>query len=97
MAHRSWDEHPAAVRLALAASVSAERVRTPAFQVVDAIQQMPASLQIEAVYAAAVILARGAGLDPHELVTRAKRQVPDIEYGESAASAISDYAKGELR
>jgi len=95
--HASWNAHPAVIRLAVNASHAAARLREPAMRVVDAVQMMPAGQQIETVFAAAVILARGAGLDPHELVVRARRQVPDIEFGESAASAISDYAKGELR
>lgn len=95
--HKSWDAHPAVIRLAVSASHVAQRLREPAFLVVDALQHIPAAQQIEAAFAAAVILARGAGLDPHDLVARARRQVPDIEFGESAASVISDYAKGELK
>ena len=95
--HNSWNNHPAAIRLAVTAASAAQPIREPAFRVIDAIQQEPAGRQIEAVFAAAVILARSVGLDPHELVVRARRQVPDVEFGESAASAISDYGKGELR
>lgn len=95
--HPSWGTVPANIRFALAASVSADAVRDPAFKVIDALQHLPASRQIEAVFAAAVILSRALGVDAHELIARAKRQVPDIEAVESAASAISEYAKGELR
>lgn len=94
--HPSWGTVPGNIRFAIAASVSAEAVREPAFLVLDGLQSLPASRQLEAVFAAAVLLARGAGVDPHDMVTRAKRQVPDIEAAEGAASAISDYAKGEL-
>ena len=93
----SWGTVPANVRLAIAASVSADAVREPAFRVIDALQHLPAARQVEAVFAAAVILALALGMDVHELISRAKRQVPDIEAVESAASAISEYAKGELR
>lgn len=95
--HPSWDAVPGTIRFALAAAASAEAVREPAFRVLDALQTLPAARQLEAVFAAGVMLARGAGIDPHELVSRAKRQVPEIEGVETAASAISDYAKGELR
>lgn len=94
--HRSWDAHPASLRFALAAAHVADEVRAPAFEVINALQRMPARLQIDAVFAAAVILANAVGKDPHDLVTRARRQVRDLEAVESAVSAISDYAKGEL-
>ncbi len=95
--HPSWNEKPAAIRFAVAASTSDQKIREPAFEVLNALQRLPAATQVEAVFAAAVILARALNQDPHELVSRARRQVPDIEAVESAASAISDYAKGELR
>lgn len=94
--HPSWRLIPADIRTQLAMSVTAIPAREGAFRVVDALQTLPAFRQLEAVSAALVILCRGAGLNPHELVARAVRQVPDIEAVESAASAISDYAKGEL-
>lgn len=95
--HPTWEAHPASLRFALAASHVADEVRDPAFGVIFSLQQVPAHQQIEAVFAAAVILANAVGLDPHDLVTRARRQVRDLEAVESAVSAISDYAKGELR
>lgn len=95
--HKSWEQHPALIRFAVTAASSAQAVREPAFRVIDALQQLPVATQVDALFAAAVMVARGAGLDPHDLVTRAKRQVPDVEFGESAVNAISDYAKGELR
>lgn len=95
--HPSWNANPASIRLALAASSAAEPVRIPAFTVIDAVQRVPAARQIEAVFAAAAILANAIGQDAHELISRAKRQVPDLEFGETAVSVISDYAKGELR
>lgn len=63
----------------------------------DTLQRFPADLQIEIVAAALVILADAVGLDPHELVSRAKRQAPDIQTFEHGVLALADYAKGELR
>lgn len=95
--HPSWEAKPASIRFALAAQSVAREVQQPAFLVIDALQRFPADRQIAAAFAAAVILANSIGLDPHDLVTRAKRQVRDALAVESAMSAISDYAKGELR
>lgn len=95
--HPSWGTTPAAIRLAMAAASSARPIREAAFMVINGVQRVPASQQIEAVFAAAVIMANATGLDAHELVSRAKRQIPDLEFSESAIGAISDYVKGELR
>lgn len=95
--HPAWKTLPADIRFSLAASNAVAEVRTPAFLVIDALQGVSPARQIEAAFAASVILARAAGLDPHDLVARARRQIPDIEAVESAASAISDYAAGELK
>lgn len=97
MLHPSWEARPALIRLAVAMSHQADPVRRSAYSVIDAIQALPAKLQIEAVFAAAVILANAIGEDPHDLVSRARRQVPDLEFSESSIQAISDYAKGELQ
>lgn len=95
--HPSWEAKPASIRFALAAQSVAKDIQTPAFAVIDTLQRIPADKQIAAAFAAAVILANAVGLDPHDLVIRARRQVRDADRVESAMSAISDYAKGELR
>lgn len=65
--------------------------------ILDAIQGFPAARQIEAAFAIAVVLATTVGLDAHELVTRAKRQVADIQRVETSFLALADYAAGELK
>lgn len=88
---------PHTIRDRIAFATSADSVRDPAVAVIDALDRFDPAVQIEAAFAAAVILARTVNLDPHELVARARRQVVDLEAHETSVSAISDYAKGELK
>lgn len=73
-------------------------LKAPAFCVLDALQNHTADVQIEALFLTAALLAQGAGLDPHELVTRARRQ---IAHGAAVKNpileAIAAYASGELK
>jgi hypothetical protein len=93
----TWEARPASLRFALAAATSAQRVREPALNLLDRLQVYPADLQIETVAAALVILAFAINKDPHDLISRAKRQATDIEAFEHDVLAIADYAKGELQ
>ncbi|WP_109798705.1 hypothetical protein [Novosphingobium meiothermophilum] len=77
--------------------MSAARVREPALSLLDRLQYIPADLQIETLAAALVIVANAAGLDAHDLVSRAKRQQGSIEGVETDVLALAEYAKGELR
>jgi hypothetical protein len=95
--HPSWEAKPASIRFALAASSVVGEVREPAVAILDRLQGFPAVRQIEAAFAAAVVLATSIGLDAHDLVTRAKRQIVDLEGTETSFLALADYAKGELR
>ncbi|SKB49187.1 hypothetical protein [Sphingopyxis flava] len=95
--HPSWEAKPASIRFALAASAVVGDIREPAVAILDRLQRYPAAKQIEAAMAAAVVLATSVGLDAHDLVTRAKRQLVDLEATETSFLALADYAKGELK
>jgi hypothetical protein len=72
-------------------------LRDPAFRVLAGLQDVDQSLQIEALALAFTILTQGAGLDAHELVARARRQIADADRVDTPhLEAISDFAKGEL-
>lgn len=97
MLHPAWRNRPDQILDGLRFATSAPPIREPAFSVLDTLQRYPPAIQVQALFAAAVIVARALNKDPHELVSFARRQVPEIEGVESSASAISDYAKGELK
>jgi hypothetical protein len=73
-------------------------LKAPAFSILDALQAHPADVQIEALALTLTILAQGAGLDPHQLVERARRQLIDANRVRNPIpEAIEAYAQGELR
>lgn len=94
--HPSWEARPATIRLAIVASSAAVKIREPALAVIDRLQYLPAGIQLEALAAAFVIMANAIGQDAHELVSRAKRQVSEVEAFENDVLAVAQYAKGEL-
>lgn len=96
--HPSWGAPLHAIRSAIAWSSSPQPIREPAFRVVDALQFYPAGVQMDALASLFVAMAEVIGLDAHEMVARAKRQLPDLEgpFTEQLQAA-RDYAKGELR
>lgn len=86
------------IRDGIAFNSSAQKLRTPAFSVISALQDHHPSTQIEATFIAAVILAETVGLDPHELVSRARRQLSDLEaVRTSHIDAVREYAAQELK
>ena len=95
--HPSWEAKPASIRFAVAASSVVGDIREPAVAILDRLQRFPAARQLDAAFAAAVVLASAIGLDAHDLVTRAKRQLVDLEGAETSFMALADYAKGELK
>jgi hypothetical protein len=77
---------------------SAARLREPSFRIVDALQFSDPAVQLDALFVSAVAMATVVGLDPHEMVTRAKRLLPSVDGPFSdQVSAMTDYAKGELK
>lgn len=82
----------------LAARVSLAPLKAPAFSIIDALQKHDPDLQVEAVALALVTMTAALGIDPHELVSRAKRQHGDsLQLDHGDLEAIADYAQGELR
>lgn len=67
------------VRFDLMARSSLIDLKQPAFAVISAVQDQRQSLALDAVALALTIMAQSAGIDPHELISRAKRQVADGE------------------
>lgn len=96
--HPGWRAPLEAIRLSVSAAYAPARFREPAFRVLDAIQQAPPAVQLDALFLTAVAMAVTVGIDPHEMVTRAKRMIPDVDGPfSSQLAAITDYASGELR
>lgn len=96
--HPAWRSPLHAIRDALSFSTSASRTRTPSFMILDALQQAHPAVQMDALFLTAVAMAQTLNLDPHEMVARAKRQLPDAEgpFTEHLQAA-RDYARGELK
>lgn len=77
---------------------SLELLKVPSFRILDALQDHPADVQLNALALTLALLCRGVELDVHELVTRANRQIVDADRVRNPAlEAIEAYATGELR
>lgn len=98
MAHPAWRSPLHTIRDRISFAASAAPLRVPSFQILDALQRSHPSIQMEALFLTATAMAQTLGLDPHEMVSRAKRQLPDAEgpFTEQLQAA-RDYAAGELR
>jgi hypothetical protein len=96
--HPAWWSPLDTIRLRISAASSPAKFREPAFRVLDALQFSPPEVQLDALFLTAVAMSLTIGLDPHEMVTRAKRILPDADgpFTDQFA-AMTDYAKGELR
>ena len=98
--HPAWRSPLHSIRDAIAFSSGAAKLRHPAFAVIDALQHTHPAVQLDALFVAAVAMSQALDLDPHEMVIRARRILPDAEgpfgAGENIG-AIREYAKGELR
>ena len=92
--HPGWQSPLHAIRQRISAAVSAAKYRQPAFAVVDQLQFYPPEVQLDALFLTAVSMSTILGLDPHEMVTRARRMIPDVDGPFSAQiAALNDYAK----
>jgi hypothetical protein len=96
--HPAWRSPLHAIRDRISFATSAARVLEPSFRIVDALQFSDPAVQLDALFVTAVAMATVIGLDPHEMVVRARRMLPDAEgpFTEQLQAA-RDYAKGELR
>lgn len=96
--HPAWRSPLHTIRDRIAFSANAARLREPSFSIVDQLQFYPPEVQLDALFTTAVAMSTTIGLDPHEMVVRARRILPDAEgpFTEQLQAA-RDYAKGELR
>ena len=98
--HPAWRTPLHTIRDAISFSTGAAKLRVPAFEVINGLQRHPPAVQMDALFVTAVAMSQALGLDPHEMVARARRILPDAEGAYSSGhhlEAIRDYAKGELR
>lgn len=92
------NKHTVADRISFRSSLAPLKV--PAFCVLDALTSTSddPSIQIEALALTLVLLTQPLGLDPHELVSRAKRQISDADAVRNPhLEAIRDFAGGEMK
>jgi hypothetical protein len=96
--HGTWATPLDNIKLRISAASSAPRLRVPAWRIVDVLQFSPAEDQLDALWITAVAMAEAVGMNPHDMVARAKRIIPEAEgpFTEHLQSA-RDYAKGELK
>jgi hypothetical protein len=89
---------PHTVRDRIAFRSSLRPLKVPSFQVIDALQKHPADVQVEALALTLAIITRTLGIDAHDLLTRANRQLTDADAVRNPhIEAIASYASGELR
>ena len=90
--------HPAhTIRDKIAFRSSLVALKQPAFNVISALQASPADVQIEAIALTLTIMSDAVGIDAHELITRAHRQMASADQvSNQHLEAIRDYAIGEL-
>lgn len=96
--HPAWRSPLHAIRERISFAVNAARLRHPSFSIVDALQFHPPEVQLDALFLTAVAMSTAIDIDPHQMVVRAKRLLPDADgpYSDHIQAA-RDYAKGELR
>lgn len=74
-------------------------VKVPAFSILDAVARIPdQSVALDALALTFTIICQSTDIEPHDLVTRAKRQAADADVLENPhLEAIRDYANGEMK
>lgn len=96
--HPAWRSPLHTIRDRIYAASSAAKFREPSFRILDALQFSEPAVQLDSLFLTGVAMATVIGLDPHEMVARAKRILPEADGPfTDQVSAITDYAKGELR
>ena len=96
--HPAWKTGPENVRLRLMAASSADKYRQTSYVILDVLQRYAPEVQLDALFVLSTAMAESVGLDPHEMVTRARRILPEAEgpFTEQLQAA-RDYARGELK
>lgn len=88
---------PHTIRDRVAFSSRSVSLKQPTFRVINALQDLEPDVQIEALFMAATVLATSIGLDPHDLIVRARRILTETEtFPNGYLDAVRDYA-GELK
>ena len=89
---------PHTIRDRIAARTSVAPLRLPAFAIISATQDVDPATRLEALALTLSLACQTAGLDVHDVVTRARRQISDAECVRSAhIEAIRDLIAGERR
>lgn len=98
-AHPAWCRSPIhAIRDRISFATASARFRTPAVHILDTMQAYPPEVQLDALFLTAVAAATSIGLDPHEMVVRARRILPDANGAFThQLDVVGDYANGELK
>lgn len=88
---------PSTTRDKIALASDLAPLKVPSFLVIDALQQVSPDIQLRALALTLAALCRPLGIDPHDLVTRANRQLVQADATRNPhIEAIADYAAGEL-
>ena len=96
--HPAWRSPLHTIRDRLSFATAASKFREPSFRILDALQFHEPAVQLDSLFLTATAMALVVGLDPYEMVARARRILPEADGPfTDQLSAITDYAKGELR
>ncbi len=98
--HGNGDDPRMAVRSQVMANGSLLPLKVPAFQLLDTLQGVSKSkaVQLDALFLTATLVAQGVDIDPHELISRAKRQIREAATVRNPhLEAIREFAAGELK
>lgn len=87
------------LRSRIMARCSLRGLKAPAFLIIDGMQRTPdPAAQVDALSLTFTAICQSAGLDPHELITRSRRQLREADATRNPEiEAIRDYAAGELK
>lgn len=91
--------NPSTIRQRIAGNCSLSRLKVPAFRIISTLQdEEDTAAQVEALFLCTAIIAQSLGLDPHESIARARRQIADADAVRNPhLEAIREYAAGELK
>lgn len=98
MDHRNprWRDLKDAITLGMAGASTTSPIKQGVMALLDRLQFIPVAAQLDAVFALGTAMATSLGLDPHALVTRAKKVIPDLDVFDEKMNVVRDYTKGEL-
>ncbi len=94
--HPAWRTPLHGIRDSISFAVAPTALRQGSIQILDALQFAHPAVQLDALFVTAVAMANAIGLDPHDMVVRAKRVIPAVDAFDERLNAARDYAHGEL-